>query len=135
MVGFSASFDGELAVGFRIRFCGENSAVGFRQRSLAAAFRRLDFGIGLYAAGFERRTFGGELSVVAFCLRAFDDEFSAADSSGGFRWLDLVKAYFFWGGERLTLNCGLLLAGLWSRTFGAGLLLAGFRPLTFGGGF
>ena len=81
-------------MGFRFRFCGENSAVGIRQRALKTAFRRLDFGIGFYAAGFERWTFGGELSVVVFCLRAFGDEFSAAGSSCGLWWLDLLKVFF-----------------------------------------
>ena len=78
------AFEGELAVGFRIGFCSENSAVGIRQRALATGFRLLDFGIGLYAAGFEWWTYGGELSVVAFCLRAFGDEFSAAVLAAGF---------------------------------------------------
>ena len=111
------SFRWRIRGGLSEAFCGGNSAVGHRQRALAAAFRRLDFGIGLHAAGFERQIFGGELSVVAFCLRAFDDEFSVACYSGELWWLDLVNFFL----ERLTLNCGLLLAG--------------FRPLTFGGGF
>ena len=54
-------------MGFRFRFCGENSAVGIRQRALKTAFRRLDFGIGFYAAGFERWTFGGERLLSFVC--------------------------------------------------------------------